>query len=100
VLSGEVIGAEESLRLGMVDYVVPAERFEEETAAIVERYLKVPHTGAMASKRLMQRSFEEPLATLEAELVPMITACLDSPEAAEAARMWKARREERARARQ
>ena len=35
VLSGEVIGAEESLRLGMVDYVVPAERFEEETAAMV-----------------------------------------------------------------
>src|SRR5437764_8765286 len=27
ILSGEMIGAEESLRLGMVDYVVPAERF-------------------------------------------------------------------------
>jgi enoyl-CoA hydratase/carnithine racemase len=100
VLSGEVIGAEESLRLGMVDYVVPAERFEEETAAIVERYLKVPHTGAVASKRLMRRAFEESLPALEAEMLPLIAACLDSPEAAEAAKAWQARREERARARQ
>jgi enoyl-CoA hydratase len=100
VLSGEVIDAEESLRLGMVDYVVPAERFEEETAAIVERYLNVPHTGAVASKRLMRRAFEQPLSALEAEMVPLIADCLDSPEAAEAARTWKARREQRARARQ
>lgn len=99
VLSGELIGAEESLRLGMVDYVVPAERFEEETAAIVERYLKVPHTAAMASKRLLRRSFEEPLAALEADIVPMMAACLDSPEAAEAARAWQQRRADRARSR-
>jgi enoyl-CoA hydratase/carnithine racemase len=98
VLSGEVIGAEESLRLGLVDYVVPSERFEEETMAVVETYLKVPHTAAAASKRLMQRAFEEPLPTLEAEMVPMISACLESPEAAEAARAWKARRAERERA--
>src|SRR3954454_15173450 len=73
VLSGELVGAEESLRLGMVDYVVPAERLEEETAAIGETYLKVPHTGAMASKRLLGRAFEEPLETLEAELIPLIS---------------------------
>jgi enoyl-CoA hydratase/carnithine racemase len=97
VLSGELVGAEESLRLGMVDYVVPAERFEEETAAIVQTYLKVPHTAAMASKTLMRRSFEEPLETLEAEMVPLMAACLDSPEAASAAQAWQARRSERAR---
>jgi enoyl-CoA hydratase/carnithine racemase len=100
VLSGEMIGAEESLRLGMVDYVVPAERFEEETAAIVQTYLKVPHTAAMASKQLMRRSFEEPLTALEADLVPLMSACLDSPEVAVAAQAWKERRAARARARQ
>jgi enoyl-CoA hydratase/carnithine racemase len=100
VLSGELVGAEESLRLGMVDYVVPAERFEEETAAIVETYLKVPHTAAMASKRLMRRAFEVPLATLEDEMLPLMEACLDSPEVAVAAQAWQARRAERARARQ
>jgi enoyl-CoA hydratase/carnithine racemase len=100
VLSGEMIGAEESLRLGMVDYVVPPERFEEETAAIVQTYLKVPHTAAMVSKRLMRRSFEEPLSTLEAEMGTLMAACLDSPEVQVAARAWKQRREERARARQ
>src|SRR3954471_13180431 len=72
VLSGEMIGAEEALRLGMVDYVVPAERFEEETAAVVQTYLKVPRTAAMASKGLMQRAFEVPLATLEAEMASLM----------------------------
>ena len=83
----------------MVDYVVPTERFEEETAAVIETYLKVPPTAARASKRLMRRAFEEPLETLEAEMVPMIAACLDSPEAAAAAQAWKDRRAARARER-
>jgi enoyl-CoA hydratase/carnithine racemase len=100
VLSGEMIGAEESLRLGMVDYVVPAERFAEETAAVVRTYLKVPHTAAMVSKRLMARAFEEPLADLEAEMGTLMAACLDSAEVRVAAAAWKARRAERARARQ
>jgi enoyl-CoA hydratase/carnithine racemase len=99
ILSGEMIDAEESLRLGMVDYVVPAERFAEETAAIVETYLKVPHTAAIASKRLMRRAFEAPVPTLEAEMLPLMRACLDSPDVAAAARAWQARRAERARAR-
>lgn len=99
VLSGELVGAEEALRLGMVDYVVPAERFEAETAAVIETYLKVPPTAARASKRLMRRAFEQPLATLESEMLPLIEACLDSPEAAEAARAWRDRRVARARQR-
>jgi enoyl-CoA hydratase/carnithine racemase len=100
VLSGELVAAEEALRLGMVDYVVPAERFEEETAAVVETYLKVPPAAARASKRLMRRAFEEPLATLEAEMLPMIEACLDSPEAAAAAQAWRDRRAARDRQRE
>jgi enoyl-CoA hydratase/carnithine racemase len=99
ILSGELVGAKEALRLGMVDYVVPPERFEEETAAVVETYLKVPPTAARASKQLMQRAFEVPLETLEAEMVPMIAACLDSPEAAAAAQAWRERRAARARKR-
>jgi enoyl-CoA hydratase/carnithine racemase len=100
ILSGELVGAEEALRLGMVDYVVPAERFEEETAAVIETYLKVPPTAARASKRLMRRAFEEPLATLESEMLPMIEACLDSPEAVAAAQAWRDRRAERVRQRE
>lgn len=100
VLSGEMIGAEESLQLGMVDYVVPAERFADETAAIVQRYLGVPHTAAMVSKRLMRRAFEEPLSTLEGEMGPLMAECLDSPEVQVAAQAWQERRAERARARQ
>jgi enoyl-CoA hydratase/carnithine racemase len=99
ILSGELVGAEEALRLGMVDYVVPSEKFGEETAAVIETYLKVPPTAARASKRLMRRAFEEPLASLEAEMVSLIEACLDSPEAVAAAQAWRDRRAERARQR-
>ena len=100
ILSGELVGAEEALRLGMVDYVVPADRFEEETAAVIETYLKVPPTAARASKQLMRRAFEEPLASLVPDMVPMIEACLDSPEAAAAAQAWRDRRASRTRQRE
>jgi enoyl-CoA hydratase/carnithine racemase len=100
ILSGEMVDAEESLRLGMVDYLVPTERFAEETAAIVERYLKVPHTAAMASKRLMRRSFGALLPELEAEMLPLMQACLDSPDVAVAAEAWRDRRARRAHERQ
>ena len=99
ILTGELIGAEEALRLGMVDYVVPAEQFEAETAAVIETYLKVPPTAARVSKQLMRRAFEEPLESLVPEMVPMIAACLDSPEAAAAAQAWRDRRAARARER-
>jgi hypothetical protein len=56
--------------------------------------------AARASKRLMRRAFEEPLATLEAEMLPMIEACLDSPEAAAAAQAWRDRRAARDRQRE
>jgi enoyl-CoA hydratase len=95
VLSGELVGAEEALRLGMVDYVVPAERFTEGTAEVIERYLKVPRTAARASKRLMRRAFEAPLETLEAEMLPLMVDCLNSEDVAVAARAWQERRASR-----
>jgi enoyl-CoA hydratase/carnithine racemase len=58
ILSGETVTPDEALRLGMVDYLVPADRFEEETARIVERFQVVPVTAARASKRLMRMAFE------------------------------------------
>jgi hypothetical protein len=48
----------------------------------------------------MRRAFEEPLATLESEMLPMIEACLDSPEAVAAAQAWRDRRAERVRQRE
>jgi enoyl-CoA hydratase/carnithine racemase len=100
ILSGEMIGAHEALRLGLVDYVAPAEQFEPRIAEVIETYLQVPRTAAIASKRLMRRAFEAPLATLQAEMLPLLAECLESPDVAVAARAWQERRAERARRRE
>jgi enoyl-CoA hydratase/3-hydroxyacyl-CoA dehydrogenase len=99
ILSGELIDAEEALRLGMVDYLAPAERFEAEVDEVIARYLQVPITAAKASKALMRRGFEEPLSTLAAEMPGLLGECLASPEAEAAVQAWHERRASRAKRR-
>jgi enoyl-CoA hydratase/carnithine racemase len=92
ILSGEPLGAGEALQQGLLDYVVPAERFAAGTAAVVETFLRVPGTAAGASKRLMGRAFEAPLEALAAEMLPLMQDCLTSPDAAAAVAAWQQRR--------
>lgn len=92
ILSGESLGAPEALRQGLIDYVVPAERFAAGTAAVAETFLRVPGAAAGASKRLLGRAFEAPLEALEAEMLPLMRDCLSSPDAAAAVAAWQQRR--------
>jgi enoyl-CoA hydratase/carnithine racemase len=96
ILSGEIIVPEEALRLGLVDHLVPAERFEEGLAEILERYLTAPRAASVASKRLMQRAFDAPLDAVYAESLPLLEECQASPEVATAAEAWRRRQAERA----
>lgn len=41
ILSGKIIGADEALRLGLINKVVPRDKLEEETAAFLKPYLKL-----------------------------------------------------------
>jgi enoyl-CoA hydratase len=95
ILSGEVIDPEEALRLGLVDHLVPAERFEEGLAELVELYLRAPHTAAVASKRLMRMSFEATLDEAYDASLPLLAECLASPEVEAAGEAWRRRRAER-----
>jgi|FaiFalDrversion2_1042247.scaffolds.fasta_scaffold00305_2 enoyl-CoA hydratase len=95
ILSGEPIGAEEAYRLGLVDYLVPAERFQEGLAEVVSHYLKVPHMAAIASKRLMRKAFHISFAEALDEAQDLTAQCLASPEAAAAAAQWQQRKLER-----
>ncbi|MEE8305195.1 MAG: enoyl-CoA hydratase/isomerase family protein [Candidatus Tectomicrobia bacterium] len=95
ILSGEIIGPDEALRLGLVDHLVPAERFEVGLAEVVERYLRAPRTAAVASKRLMQRAFDAPLETVYQESLTLLAECLASPEVVAAGEAWRQRRAER-----
>lgn len=94
IFSGEIIGPDEALRLGLVDHLVPAERFDEGVADLVARYLAAPHTALIASKRLTARSLDAPLSVVYEEALPWLQRCLTSPEAGSARESWGRRRSE------
>jgi 2-(1,2-epoxy-1,2-dihydrophenyl)acetyl-CoA isomerase len=69
LLAGE-IGAEEALRIGLVNRVVPDESLRDETATLAERLAALPTVALTQTRRTFRTSFESDLPTaLEAEAV-------------------------------
>ncbi|MBB6557785.1 2-(1,2-epoxy-1,2-dihydrophenyl)acetyl-CoA isomerase [Acidovorax soli] len=60
-LLGEAFSAEDALRMGLVNRVVPAAELDAATAAIVERLASGPTQAYGAMKRLMRQSMERSL---------------------------------------
>jgi enoyl-CoA hydratase/carnithine racemase len=60
ILTGELIGAEEAERIGLVDFVVQADRFEAELRAIADRLGRTASRAACLAKRVMRQAFESP----------------------------------------
>ncbi len=52
VLLGEPIGAERAYNLGMVNKLVPAERLEEETAAVAAKIAQMPRFGLSITRQV------------------------------------------------
>ena len=57
ILTGRRIDADEACRIGLVDHVVEADRFDEQLDAVVDTYARAPREAAAASKRLIARSY-------------------------------------------
>lgn len=95
MLSGEAIGPDEALRLGLIDHLVPTAGFETGVAEVLERYLRVPRSAAVASKRLLRRAFEAPWATVYQESQALLAECLASRDVQAAGEAWRQRRAER-----
>jgi enoyl-CoA hydratase/carnithine racemase len=93
VLSGETIDANEALRMGLVDYVVPVAEFESGLERILQRYLRAPRAAVVGSKRLMRHAFTSTWQDAYEESLPLLARCLESEDVA-AAR--QARRHQRA----
>jgi enoyl-CoA hydratase/carnithine racemase len=91
-ISGEQIGADEALRMGLVDYVCPKEGFEQAARAIIDRYAAVPPEAAGAAKRMMRRAFERDYASVFAESRALLEERRASPEVLAAAEAWERRR--------
>ncbi len=74
-LTGDKVSAEEALRIGLVNRVVPAEKLMEETAKVAARLASLPARGIALTKRLLNQSFDNDLiAQLEAEAFAQETA--------------------------
>jgi enoyl-CoA hydratase/carnithine racemase len=85
---GEQIDAEEALRIGLADHVVPADRFAEHAAALVERYKRVPQAAARATKELARSSFDTDFTTAYARSRELVQQCLDTADVADARAAW------------
>jgi enoyl-CoA hydratase/carnithine racemase len=94
ILSGEIIEPDEALRLGLIDHLAPAERFDVEVAAVVQRYLAAPATAAIATKHMMRHALDATFDTIYAESHVLLAECLSSPEAVAARAAWHKRRDE------
>jgi enoyl-CoA hydratase/carnithine racemase len=95
ILTGEIIEPDESLRLGLVDHLVPADQFETGLAELVQQYLAAPVTAAIAAKRLFRQAFEPPFEAVYETSRQLIVECLASPEVATAKAAWVNRRARR-----
>jgi enoyl-CoA hydratase/carnithine racemase len=58
VLTGELIGAEEALRIGLLDWVVDEENLTETVESVIAGVLKGSPTAQALSKKLVTASFE------------------------------------------
>ena len=58
---GEKIGAEDALRLGLVNKIVPADQLDEAVNKVAQRYAKAPTKAIGLIKRMLNRSFESSL---------------------------------------
>lgn len=95
ILSGEVIGPDEALRLGLIDHIVPTGIFDTGLTDVLERYLTAPATAAVASKRLMRQAFDAPFEAVYKASERLLADCLASPEIEVAKKAWRQRRAER-----
>ncbi|MBA2645737.1 MAG: enoyl-CoA hydratase/isomerase family protein, partial [Pyrinomonadaceae bacterium] len=69
ILTGELIDAQEALRLGLVSHLVPVEQLEQKTQEILARLREMSASSLEATRRALDmargRSFEEALSAIE-----------------------------------
>ena len=61
ILTGDVIGAEEALRCGLVSRIVPAQDLLTEAGALAQKIASKPPLAVQLAKESIQQSFELPL---------------------------------------
>ncbi len=63
MLTGEMIDAQEALRIGLLDWVTPEEQVDEKTSSIIAGVLKGSSTAQGFSKKLVTAAFQSDFET-------------------------------------
>ncbi|HEY6272795.1 MAG TPA: enoyl-CoA hydratase/isomerase family protein [Terriglobales bacterium] len=80
VLSGELIAADEALRIGLVDWVVPDENLNEKVESVITSVAKGSAIARGYSKKLVTSSFETDYQDQFTKYLEYQSECLRSPE--------------------
>lgn len=91
ILTGETIGAQEALAIGLVDHVATPDHFAAEVERVANALASVAFASAIESKRLTNRAFEPHAPVLAAYLDGQQRA-MASPEHARVMAEWRARK--------
>jgi len=92
---GDPVNAEEALRLGLVNWVVPDEALEQETRTLSERLRDAPPIPIAAAKQAVYLSGREDLETMLRYEVEAQMRCFESRDGKEGVRAFLEKREPR-----
>jgi enoyl-CoA hydratase/carnithine racemase len=80
LMTGEFIGAEEALRIGLYHRVAPRERLEEDTAHLVDKLVRGPAGGIAATKEALNRELQMDLESALAHEASVQAALMEGPD--------------------
>jgi 2-(1,2-epoxy-1,2-dihydrophenyl)acetyl-CoA isomerase len=76
----DVFDANAALALGLVNWVVPADELEQRTAALAERLASGPTAAFARTKKLMNSTWEQPMARQLDDELDSFAACAAGPD--------------------
>ena len=89
---GDTVDAQEALRLGLVNWVVPERELEAETRKLAERLRDAPPTSVAAAKQAVYLSDQEDLETMLRYEVEAQIRCFESRDGKEGVRAFLEKR--------
>jgi len=87
-LTGQVVGAEQALELGLVSRVVPDDELAERSRQLAADLAAGPTRALGATKRLLRQGVDDPLEVCLARETEVITAFARTPDAAKGLRAF------------
>jgi len=92
-LSGESIDGLEALRIGLVDYAVKLQEFDQEVEALTQRYLSLSSEGARQTKLMMSAYQDLPHGQFFEEYLHRQSISIASPDHDEAMNAFREKRD-------